>query len=169
MQTIANSTPIPPFCFQLFKLYGNVQKCNGLGPFGPTRSNLRKSVVSEMPDKTDLCVLVVEDDPIVRVFIAGYLRDQGYPVVETDTGEEAVSMLQVEREPPIGVVFTDIQLGGELTGWDVAEAFRRAYPDIRVIYASGRYHDGERRVHDSVFFTKPYIPDDIVEAIAKAA
>jgi len=38
-----------------------------------------------------------------------------------------------------------------------------------VIYASGRYHDGERRVADSVFFTKPYIPDDIVAAIAEAA
>jgi CheY-like chemotaxis protein len=77
--------------------------------------------------------------------------------------------LHVERQPPIRVVFTDIQLGGELNGWDVAEAFRKAHPDIRVIYASGRYHDGERRVADSVFFTKPYIPDDIVAAIAEAA
>jgi len=46
----------------------------------------------------------------------------------------------------------------------VAEAFRKAYPDIRVIYASGSYHDGERRVPDSAFFTKPYIANDIVEA-----
>ena len=77
--------------------------------------------------------------------------------------------MRVEQQPPIGVVFTDIQLGGQLKGWDVAEAFRRAYPDIRVIYASGRYHDGERRVPDSVFFTKPHIPNDIVDAIAEAA
>ena len=34
-------------------------------------------------------------------------------------------------------MFTDIQLGGQLNGWDVAEAFRRAYPQIRVIYTSG--------------------------------
>jgi CheY-like chemotaxis protein len=127
-------------------------------------------VVSKVTLSSDaLCILVVEDDPMVRLFIVGYLRDQGYFVVEADTGEKAVSLLRVEQEPPISVVFTDIQLGGELTGWDVAEAFRRAYPDIRVIYASGRYHDGERRVPDSVFFTKPYIPNDIVEAIAEAA
>ena len=127
-------------------------------------------MVSKVTQKSDaLCILVVEDDPMVRLFIAGYLRDQGYAVVEADTGEEALSLLHVERQPPIRVVFTDIQLGGELNGWDVAEAFRRAYPDIRVIYASGRYHDGERRVPDSVFFTKPYIPDDIVDAIAEAA
>ena len=116
-----------------------------------------------------LCILVVEDDPLVRLVIAEYLRDLGYAVVEAPTGEEALSLLRVEQRPPISVVFTDIQLGGELTGWDVAEAFRRAYPDIRVIYASGRYHDGERRVPGSVFFTKPYIPNDIVDAIAEAA
>ena len=89
--------------------------------------------------------------------------------MEADTGESAILLLSAEQHPPIRVVFTDIQLGGELTGWDVAEAFRRAYPDIRVIYASGRYQEGERRVPDSVFFTKPYIPNDIVEAIAEAA
>jgi len=127
-------------------------------------------VVSEVTHKSDaLCILVVEDDPMVRLFIVGYLRDQGYAVVVTDTGEEALALLHVERQPPIRVVFTDIQLGGELNGSDVAEAFRKAHPDIRVIYASGRYHDGERRVADSVFFTKPYIPDDIVAAIAEAA
>ena len=125
-------------------------------------------MVSKVTLRSDaLCILVVEDDPMVRLFIAGYLRDQGYPVVEADTGEAAVSLLRVEPRPPIRVVFTDIQLGGELSGWDVAEAFRISYPDIRVIYASGRYHDGERRVPDSVFFTK--FPNDIVDAIAEAA
>ena len=77
-------------------------------------------------------------------------------------------MMRAEQ-PLIGVVFTDIQLGGQLNGWDVAEAFRKAYPDICVIYASGRYHDAERRVPGSTFFTKPYIPGDIVDAIAEAA
>ena len=45
-------------------------------------------MVSEVTHKSDaLCILVVEDDPMVRLFIVGYLRDQGYAVVETDTGE----------------------------------------------------------------------------------
>ena len=58
------------------------------------------------------CVLVVEDDSTVRFFIADHLRNQGYVVVEAETGEEALSLLRVERQPPINVVFTDIQLGG---------------------------------------------------------
>ena len=65
-------------------------------------------MVSEVTHKSDaLCILVVEDDPMVRLFIVGYLRDQGYAVVETDTGEEALALLHVERQPPIRVVFTD--------------------------------------------------------------
>ena len=115
------------------------------------------------------CVLVVEDDSMVRFFIADHLRNQGYVVVEAETGEEALSLLRVERQPPINVVFTGIQLGGQLNGWDVAEAFRRSYPQIRVIYTSGLYQDGRRRVPDSEFFTKPYIPNDIVDAIKEAA
>ena len=90
-------------------------------------------------------------------------------MVEAETGEEALALLRGEQQPPINVVFTDIQLGGELNGWDVAEAFRRAYPQIRVIYTSGVYQDGQRRVPDSEFFTKPYIPDDILDAIKEAA
>ena len=60
------------------------------------------------------CVLVVEDDSMVRLFIADHLRDQGYVVIEAETGEEALSLLRVEQQPPINIVFTDIQLGGQL-------------------------------------------------------
>ena len=90
-------------------------------------------------------------------------------MVEARNGEEASRILRAEQQPPINVVFTDIQLGGRLNGWDVAEAFRRAYPQIRVIYTSGLYQDGQRRVPDSEFFTKPYIPNDILDAIKDAA
>ena len=106
---------------------------------------------------------------MVRLFIVGQLREQGYAVVEAENGEDAISLLYGEHPPWIGTLFTDIQLGGKLTGWDVAEAFREANPKIQVIYASGRYHDGERRVSGSTFFTKPYMPSEIFDTIERAA
>jgi CheY-like chemotaxis protein len=115
------------------------------------------------------CILVVEDDAMVRLLIVGQLREQGYAVPEAATGEEAVSLLTAEHPPSISTLFTDIQLGGRLSGWDVAEAFREADPQVQVIYASGVCHDSERRVSGSVFFTKPYVPGDIFEAIERAA
>jgi CheY-like chemotaxis protein len=115
------------------------------------------------------CILVVEDESMVRLFIVGQLREQGYAVLEAECGEEAVALLTDEHPPWITILFTDIQLGGKLSGWDVAEAFREANPKIQVIYASGLHHDGERRVSGSTFFTKPYVPGDIFAAIERAA
>jgi CheY-like chemotaxis protein len=55
----------------------------------------------------------------------------------------------------IDVVFTDIQLAGSLSGWDVAEEGRTAQAVMPVIYTSGNPVDRSRRVHDSLFFEKP--------------
>ena len=65
-------------------------------------------------------ILVVEDDAMVRLFIVGQLREQGYAVFEAETGEEAIALLTGEQPPRISTLFTDIQLGGKLDGWDVA-------------------------------------------------
>src|SRR5262245_31707015 len=51
-------------------------------------------------------------------------------------GEEAVSLID-GKDQQLDVLFTDIRLGGELNGWDIAEIFRKHRPHIRVLYASG--------------------------------
>jgi CheY-like chemotaxis protein len=118
---------------------------------------------SEIRDvRPPLCILVVEDEWIVRVVIANFLRDQGYIVVEAATGEEALAFLTAHE--PIDVLFTDIQLGGQVSGWEVAEAFRTAKPHSPVVYASGHPPDHRRRVSGSLFFGKPYLPDKILTA-----
>jgi len=105
--------------------------------------------------RQSLRILVVEDEWIVRAVIANFLRDEGYIVVEAATGEEALSLLTGHNEP---------QLGGRLTGWDVAETFRNSRPHSPVFYASGHPPDDRRRVLGSVFFGKPYLPDKILRA-----
>ena len=64
------------------------------------------------------CILVVEGR--VRLFIVGQLREQGYAVFEAETGEDAIALLTGDHPPWISTLFTDIQLGGRLSGWDVA-------------------------------------------------
>ena len=115
------------------------------------------------------CILVVEDQANVRGFIVGHLRDAGYVVFEAGSGEQAIAMLRIANLPPINVVFTDIQLGGSATGWDVADAFRKALPDIPVIYTSGLIQSQTRQVPGSAFVPKPYLPSDIVELIENSA
>ena len=110
---------------------------------------------------TTRVALVIEDEWLVRNNIVNELKERGWTVVETATGEEALALL-AGRE--VDVVLTDIQLAGPMTGWDVAHAVRIAKPDLPIIYASANVPDPLRRVEGSLFFGKPYDPEEIVAA-----
>ena len=83
-----------------------------------------------------LVVLVIEDEFLVRCDVADCLRDAGYVVVETASGEEAIALCNSNTS--IDIVFTDINLVGPASGWDVAECFRIERPDVPVLYTSGK-------------------------------
>ena len=114
-----------------------------------------------MPAPRSRVALVIEDEWLVRVNIVSELKERGWTVVETATGEEALALL-AGRE--VDVVLIDIQLAGPMNGWEVAHAVRTAKPDLPVIYASANASDPLRRVEGSLFFSKPYDPADVVAA-----
>ena len=97
--------------------------------------------------------LVVEDEWLIRAATASELVDAGWAVIEAASGEDAVALL--EDGAKIDLVITDIQLGGSVTGWDVAEECRRRDPSVFLVYISGNPSIEERRVERSVFISKP--------------
>jgi DNA-binding response OmpR family regulator len=99
-------------------------------------------------------VLIVEDDWFIRSSIAEHFCEHGWEVREVATGEAGVAYLRTDGH--LDVLFTDIQLGGLLTGWDVGEAFRAVHAGLPVVYASGRPVDSTRVVRGGVFLAKPY-------------
>jgi CheY-like chemotaxis protein len=107
-------------------------------------------------------ILVVEDEWLLRAFIADHLREAGCEVVEAANAETAVAILADGHD--IDVVFTDIRLGGILNGWDVGEHARIRAADMPVLYTSGNPVTPRRDVAGSVYFSKPYDPGDILEA-----
>ena len=108
-----------------------------------------------------LVVLVVEDEFFLRYGIANALREAGYEVVESGSGEEAIALFR--SNAPIDVIFTDINLGGSVSGWEVAERFRIGRPDGLVLYTSGNGIDPKRCCPDSVFLAKPYLHDALTD------
>jgi hypothetical protein len=62
------------------------------------------------------------------------------------------------------IVFTDINLAGRVTGWDVAERFRIDPPNLPILYTSGKIIEPERRVPGSVFLSKPYQRGEVLIA-----
>lgn len=111
------------------------------------------------PDGTSRTILVVEDEWLVRDELAHALRADGWSVLEAATGEAAVAILQHSR---VDALLTDIQLGGCLTGWDVADAGRAANAAVAVLYISGNADDRVRQVSASSFLVKPCRPGVIV-------
>lgn len=109
-----------------------------------------------------LVVLLVEDEFFIRYDIASCLRDAGYLVLESASGEEAIALCR--SQTPIDMVFTDINLGGPASGWEVAECFRRERPDIPLLYMSGDRINPERCLPGSLFVAKPLQHSDILIA-----
>jgi CheY-like chemotaxis protein len=107
-------------------------------------------------------VLVVEDKLIVRSNIATCLREAGYFVLETASGEEAIALCKSNTS--IDLVFTDVNLLGPTTGWDVGDCFEIERPDVPVLYTSGNSVDAQRCVPGSEFVAKPYDNADILKA-----
>ena len=118
--------------------------------------------ISESNRFPAITILVVEDEYFVREDIVSYLHDAGCAVVEAETGEYAIDICKLGV--PIDVVFTDVQLPGLASGFDVAETFRAAVADIPVVYTSGNSGNRDRCVVGSLFFGKPYHSSEILTA-----
>lgn len=86
-------------------------------------------------------ILVVEDDYLIRVDIAAYLRDCGFVVIEAGTAAEAVAVL--ESDLVVDLVFSDIQMPGVMDGVGLAAWVREHLPGVRVILTSGVVHASE--------------------------
>jgi two-component system, response regulator PdtaR len=107
-------------------------------------------------------ILVVEDEFLVRCGIADYLREAGFTVIETSTGDEAIALCK--SDTAIDLVFTDINLDGAASGWDVGACFFVDRPKVPVLYTSGKLIEPERSVPAGMFLSKPYQHDDILSA-----
>lgn len=86
------------------------------------------------PDKPQ-CVLVVEDEVLVRMSVAVYLRECGYHVIEAKTADEAIVVLGTQTK--IDIVFSDIQMPGSMDGFALSQFLRRERPEIKVLLTSG--------------------------------
>src|SRR6478609_4568056 len=80
-------------------------------------------------------VLVVEDETLIRIYVADELRAAGYEVVEAGSGEEALGLLGSASD--IDVILTDIRLGGTIDGYAVAAEFRKRHSRIKIVFVSG--------------------------------
>ena len=78
-------------------------------------------------------VLVVEDEALICSFIEDALFDVGFEACSVNSGEAALSTFRDGREK-CRVLLTDINLGGGISGWELAQKVRDITPGFPVVY-----------------------------------
>jgi DNA-binding NtrC family response regulator len=111
-------------------------------------------------------VLVVEDEPMIRMVAADALTDRGIMAWEAGDADEALEVLG--QHPRIGVVFTDVNMPGEMNGLGLAHEVTAIRPDVKVIVTSGAVTIADKDLPDSgTFLPKPYPTDRLVNMVSE--
>jgi PAS domain S-box-containing protein len=80
-------------------------------------------------------VLVIDDEPTVRLLVVDALQDAGYRVLEAPDGPKGLKILQSESR--IDLLVTDVGLPGGMNGRQVADAGRALRPNLKVLFITG--------------------------------
>jgi CheY-like chemotaxis protein len=113
---------------------------------------------------------VVEDDPLIRFAMSETLRHNGLIVAEAADAGEAIDL--IEHDPSIHVIFSDIQMPGEMDGIGLALWLAKHRPNADVILTSGNPAKSDiavRACGRALFFAKPYDMDMVANRIGWAA
>lgn len=115
---------------------------------------------------TGFTILIVEDEPLVRLYTAEILQSAGYQIIEAGTATEALTALSSDQR--IDLLFSDVLLHGTMGGLTLAESVHANRPNMPVILSSGagafgRYLEGRKSV---AFLAKPYNADQLLGAVA---
>ena len=125
-----------------------------------------KKVILPSADQGET-VLVVDDEPLIRMLVTDILDDLGYTAIEA---ADSVAGLQVLRsDVRIDLVVTDIGLPGGMNGRQMADAGREARPDLKVLFITGyaeKSADGNPRLAPgTAMMIKPFAMDIMASRI----
>ncbi|MDP3075419.1 response regulator [Bradyrhizobium sp.] len=99
-------------------------------------------------------VLVVEDEMLLRMRAVDMVEDAGFTCVEAVDADQALAIL--ESRSDIALLFTDIQMPGQMDGLGLAHAVHDRWPPIKIILVSGQLKLTKTDIPaDSHFFGKP--------------
>jgi two-component system, response regulator PdtaR len=109
-------------------------------------------------------VLLVEDEPLIRMVVSEFLTDQGLEVLEAGNAENALDIL--EERPDVRLLFTDINMPGSLDGVDLAREVHERWPELLLVLTTGYRMPPLARIPTGCeFVVKPYDFDRLADRI----
>lgn len=108
-----------------------------------------------MAEEHAATVLVVDDEPLVLLNAAAMVEDAGWIAIEAANSAEALEVLA--SEPKVDVLFTDINMPGDMDGLELAACVHKLQPQIHLVITSGKRVLGDSELPGGgTFLPKPY-------------
>jgi len=113
-------------------------------------------------------ILLVEDEPLIRLFMAELLEEAGFRVIEAAHANEALTILNSGL--PIGVLLTDVDMPPGPDGYELSRTVSRYWPRVEILIMSGRRWPAHGDLPPgAAFLAKPCPNDAIVLHVRSAA
>lgn len=114
-----------------------------------------------------VCVFVVDDEPLIRLTLEHSLEDNGFDHKTVGSAQEAAGLFD-EHGEQCRALITDVNLGGEHTGWDVARSAREKFPTLPVVCITGdsAHEWAAHGVPNSILINKPFVEAQVINAVA---
>ena len=113
-------------------------------------------------------ILLLEDEPSVREFVAFVLTNAGYTVLEAANGRDGVEVAR--KSESIDLLLSDVMMP-EMNGVEAYRKIKEGLPGIRVLFMSG-YSGGSQLTQDIDMrvepLQKPFLPDQLLERVRRA-
>jgi CheY-like chemotaxis protein len=109
-------------------------------------------------------VLIVEDEPLIRMGAVSLIEDAGFEVYEASSADAAIALL--ERHEKISLIFTDVDMPGSMDGLKLAHYVRGRWPPVKIIVTSGHVKVAKESLPaGALFLSKPYDPAEITHKV----
>ena len=131
---------------------------------------VRRSAAAAVPEfpRGDEVLLVVEDEPAVRLLVSNLLQRCGYTVLLAASGVAALNVWKTEKER-VDLLLTDMVMPDGMSGRDLARVLQRDKPGLKIIYTSGYSAavsgDGPALTEGVNFLQKPYPPYHLAKTV----
>ncbi len=116
-----------------------------------------------------MCILVVEDEPLILMVAAECLEDAGYEVMTAEHALEAIALIQ-QSSVKFTVLVTDYHMPHDVTGGQLVQHMRQSYPDIPMLITTARTDAVTkefRERHRVQMLAKPYSPSSLVTTLGR--
>ena len=107
--------------------------------------------------------LVVEDETLIRMHACEILANAGFHCHEAADSDQARARLDVDG-PSITLLFTDVDMPGQMDGFELARYVAARWPEIAIVVSSGRVRPEPGQLPDgATFIAKPFSAELVVD------